>query len=450
MTRKAAVQRIAVLAALAASVTAVAVLLLGGADYRVHARFQNASGLVKGGLVEVAGRKVGTVSKMTVTADGEADVLLSLDDDSVTPLRDGTRATVRALGQAGITSHYVDLSPGPVSARELPDGGVLPTTQTTSMVNLDALLDSFGPVQRTNLRRLIASSADVFAGSGASTFNDMLGRVDPAMREVAATTEQIAGDRASLERVITAGDSAASAIASRRTDLQEALANTTRALEGVAHQRAALADLLDRTPSALAVADRTLADASSAVTALRPTLHDVPAAARPLATLLHRLREVLPEATPVVRRLNDQLPDLRRGLAGLRPLRRPAVRALRSAARALNVARPIVRGARIYGSDFVLGILGGLIGAGAYNHDRWGHYERLDFVQPLQASIGGLGSELLSKHPLIPGILDLRTHQLRRCPGGNVPPAIDGSSPWVADPALCDPSQDIPASVNEP
>jgi phospholipid/cholesterol/gamma-HCH transport system substrate-binding protein len=450
MTAVRSPQRLAGAALLGVAVVAVALVLLSGGGYRLHAHFANASGLVKGGLVQVAGRKVGTVSKIAVTPDGQADVTLSIDAGEVTPLHTGTRATVRALGQAGIANHFVDLAPGPASASALPDGGVLPATQTTSMVNLDALLDSFGPAQRTNLRRLIANSADVFAGSGAPAFNQMLGELDPAVREVNGMTEQLAGDRAALEQVIGAGSRAAGAIDSRRTDLKAALASSTRALEGIAGERRALADALDRAPGVLATAQRTLAHASTAVTALRPALRSVPGAADPLAAFLARLDRVLPRATPVVHDLNAQLPDLRRSLAGLAPLKAPTVRAVRSAGKALDVARPIVRGARFYGSDFVLGILGGLVGAGAFNYNRWGHYERLDFVQPPQTSIAANGAGGLSNRPLIPGILDIRTKQLRRCPGGNVPPAIDGSSPWVADPALCDPSQDIPESVNHP
>src|SRR6202043_144804 len=107
----------------------------------------------------------------------------------------------------------------------------------------------------------------------------------------------------------------------------------------------------------------------------------------------------------------------------------------------LKVARPIVRAARFYGSDFVLGILGGLVGAGASNYSRWGHYERIDFINPPQTVIGGAGSNLLSGVPLLPGIINIRTHLFRRCPGGNVPPAVDGSTPWIPDASLCTPSQ---------
>ncbi|MCW3017059.1 MAG: hypothetical protein JWO02_4151 [Solirubrobacterales bacterium] len=442
--------RYAGLAAVAIAAVAVAVILLHGGSYRIHAHLANASGLVKGGLVQVAGRKVGTVSHITVTPDGQADVTLTLDDKHVVPLHRGTRATVRALGQAGIANHFVDLAPGSRSAPELDDGAVLPTAQTTSMVNLDALLDSFGAPQRRNLRRLIASSAQVFAGSGADVFNRMLGQLDPALAELGGMSGELARDRASIKQVIRSGAAAATAVDSRSGDLKAAIASSATALEAVAGQRTALAGLLDRAPAVLNQARGTLAHAGTALTTLRPALRDVPATAVPLDGFLTRIKAVLPVATPVVARLRRQLPDLRRSLAGLKPLQAPTLRALSSAATALKEARPIVRGARFYGSDFVLGILGGLVGAGSYNYSRWGHYERLDFIQPPQTSITGPGSDLLQHGPLIPDVLDIKTRLLRRCPGGNVPPAIDGSSPWVPDPELCTPSQDIPASVNEP
>jgi phospholipid/cholesterol/gamma-HCH transport system substrate-binding protein len=438
-------------AVVAVGVVVIALLLLRGGGYTVRAHFTNASGLVKGGLVQVAGRKVGSVSEISLSPDGQADIELSLRDDSITPLHQGTRATVRALGQAGITNHFVDLAPGPSSAPEIPEGATLPAQQTVSMVALDALLDSFRPAQRANLRRLIANSADVFAGSGAKWFNSMLGELDPALREVNGMTADLVRDREAVRQVIRSGHRAAAAIDSRRGDLRAAVANTATALGAVARERRALGDLLDRAPAVLDQARGTLTGAGTALTALRPALRDVPAAAKPLGRFLQRSTIVLPRATNVVAELNRQLPGLRRSFDGLRPLRAPTVRALTSAAEALKVSRPIVRAARFYGSDFVIGILGGLVGAGAFNYSRWGHYERLDFIQPPQTSFSGFGLDPLpSSFPLIPGVFDIRTKLFRRCPGGNVPPAIDGSTPWVADESLCDPRQDMPAAVNDP
>lgn len=47
-------------------------------------------------------------------------------------------------------------------------------------------------------------------------------------------------------------------------------------------------------------------------------------------------------------------------------------------------------------------------------------------------------------------LFNVKLKQTRRCPGGNIPTAPDGSNPWVPDPSLCDPDQTPPQSVNEP
>jgi phospholipid/cholesterol/gamma-HCH transport system substrate-binding protein len=446
--------RIANVAAAIALVVVVVVLVLvvtgSGPSYTLHADFANASGLVDGGLVEVAGRDVGSITDVGLTPDGQAEVTMSIGDQSITPLHVGTRASIRALGQAGITNHFVDLSPGAANAATLPSGSTLSTQQTFSMVNYDELLDAFGPAQRTQLDQLIANSADVFAGSGSKYFNGMLSQLDPALAAVDGVSGQLAADRVAIEQVITTGDRAASAIALRDPDLQSAVQSTATALSSVASQRTQLADLLARAPGVLDQGRKTLADAGTALTALRPALKDVIPTAAPLRGFLERLTEILPEATPVVTQLNAELPSLDRSLTGLAGLKSVGTRALRSAATALQVAEPIIRAARFYGSDFVLGILGGLVGAGSYNYSRWGHYERLDFIQPPQTALAGIGANLLTSNPLVPGIIAIKTHLFRRCPGGNVPPAVDGSSPWIPDTSLCTPSEDIPASVNVP
>jgi phospholipid/cholesterol/gamma-HCH transport system substrate-binding protein len=442
---------VVVAAVLVIAVVAVAAIVLGsGNSYTLRAHFTNASGLVDGGLVEIAGRKVGTVTGIGLSANGEAQITLSIDDSSIVPLHVGTRATIRALGQAGITNHFVDLAPGAQGAPVMPSGSTLPIEQTSSMVNYDQLLDAFGPQQRAQLDQLIAHSSQIFAGSGARSFNGMLSQLSPGLAALDGVSVQLAQDRTAIEQLIRTGNTAAGAIASRSGDLQAAVAHTATALGAVATQRAALADLLTRAPAVLNQARGTLSNAGRALNALEPSLRDVLPTAAPLRGFLQRITRILPVATPVVTQLRGELPGLTSSLAGLEPLKQPTVRALGSAATALTAARPIIRAARFYGSDFVLGILGGLVGAGSYNYSRWGHYERLDFIQPPQTALGGIGSNLLTGHPLLPGVINIQTHLLRRCPGGNVPPAVDGSTPWIPDTSLCTPSQDIPASVNVP
>jgi phospholipid/cholesterol/gamma-HCH transport system substrate-binding protein len=82
----------------------------------------------------VAGRNVGSISGIGLTPDGEANITLSIDDPSLTPLHLGTRADIRAVGQGTITNNYVLLYPGANTRPTIPSGSVLPLTQTTGIV----------------------------------------------------------------------------------------------------------------------------------------------------------------------------------------------------------------------------------------------------------------------------------------------------------------------------
>ena len=67
--------RVVALVALAAAIAIIAMLLLGGAGegYEVKARFQNASQLVKGNLVQVGGIRVGRVTELHPEEPVEGD-----------------------------------------------------------------------------------------------------------------------------------------------------------------------------------------------------------------------------------------------------------------------------------------------------------------------------------------------------------------------------------------
>src|SRR3712207_7118699 len=76
------VGRAAAVGALLLAVLAASWLLLGNDDgYTVKARFQAATNVVKGNLVQVGGRKVGTIEDIQLADDGEAELTLKIDDE---------------------------------------------------------------------------------------------------------------------------------------------------------------------------------------------------------------------------------------------------------------------------------------------------------------------------------------------------------------------------------
>lgn len=444
------IARAGTVVALVAALIVIAVVVLGaGGGPRLRARFANAEGLVKGGSVEIAGHQVGKIAGIRLTDDGQALVDMQLDG-GVAPLTRGTRARVRAVGQAGLANRFVELQPGPVGSGALDDGATLPTSQTSSIVDLDALLDSFGPRNRAGLQQLLAESQDVYAGSGARSFNVMLRRLGPATRQVAGVARELALDQRAISELVSTAAQTSEAVSARRDDLGAAVQNTADAFDGLATERRSISDVLRRAPGALEQATSTLDGTRRTAERLQPALRAVPAAAAGLRPVLTSTGPLLDRAHPTLARLNTELPQLDTVLRGVGPLRRPLAAALRSTGVSMRGLRPILKATRFYGPDLILGVFSGLVGITTGEYDARGHYVKVNFIQSYQSATSGPLADLLQQHPIAPSLLNVRTKQTRRCPGGLAAPAPDGSSPWVLGEKYCTAAHDLPASVDEP
>src|SRR5258707_9830929 len=120
------------LAALIAAVFFCAFLLLNSSSgYTVHALVSDAGQIVKGNEVQVGGVPIGSVDAVKLRDGGRsAELDLSIDGSEV-PLHQGTTATIRNPSLTSVAGRYVSLVPGPNSAPEIPDGGDIPTSDTT-------------------------------------------------------------------------------------------------------------------------------------------------------------------------------------------------------------------------------------------------------------------------------------------------------------------------------
>src|SRR5207302_3128200 len=131
------------LGAIGVVIVAVIVLLMsGGKKYQVKAIFTNASQIVSGDQVEVSGNSVGSVSDISLTPNGQAQLTLSINDSTYKPLHEGTHAIIRQASLSGIANRYVDLNLGPGNAPPIPSGGIISTADTTGAVDLDELFNT--------------------------------------------------------------------------------------------------------------------------------------------------------------------------------------------------------------------------------------------------------------------------------------------------------------------
>jgi phospholipid/cholesterol/gamma-HCH transport system substrate-binding protein len=447
----------ALIAIVAAAVLAGLLLLGGGSGgYTVKARFQNASQLVKGNLVQVSGQAVGKVQKIDLTPDGQAEITMSIDEDHA-PLRRGTRAIVRQASLSGIANRYVDLTLPAQGAPQIPDGGTIGQDATTSAVDLDQVFNTFDPQTRKDLQAVFKGSQKQYKGQG-QAMNEGLLYLNPSLSASSKLFNELNRDTPLLERFVVASSKLVTDVADRRDDLAGLVDNLATTTTAIGSEQAALAESIEQLPPFMRRANTTFLNLRAALDDLDPLVEESKPVAKKLRPFMAELRPLARDARPtfadlaeVLRRpgADNDLLELTR----LQPsLRNATVREVeangdkRQAAfpaitRALKDAAPIVASVRPYAPD-ALGWFDDFSHSGIY--DALGAASRVG----IHASAFALANGQLS--PVPPQLRGpafesgAALNQRNRCPGAAEHKNPDGSNPWQPAGVDCDPSQVLP------
>jgi phospholipid/cholesterol/gamma-HCH transport system substrate-binding protein len=436
--------RVAAVAGLIAAAALLAFLMFGGGgNYQVTAVFENAGQLVKGNQVQVGGRPVGTVDQIGLNGDGQAEIKLKIDDDQLTPLRQGTTATIRATSLSGIANRYVSLQPGPNNARKIPSGGRIGADKTTAPVDLDQLFNTLNPSTRKSLQRLIQGSADWYAGRSKQA-SESTKYLSPALSTTSTLTKEIVLDDDVFERFVVDTARTVSALAERRDDLSSLVGNANTTAQAIGDENVALDTTLTRLPNTLRKGNTTLVNLRNTLDDLDPLVAESKPATKHLAQFFRELRPLVADARPTIRDLrrlislrgpDNDLIDLTRKqpkLARLVSIAFPRTEI------ALANSTPLVSYARQYTPDLAAWVT--KFGANsAANYDANGHYAR---IQPIFSGFafndnpaGGTLTPLLANQDRLTGF---SIGNLKRCPGGATQPPPDRSAPVTAPD--CNPS----------
>ena len=405
---------IALLAIVAAAVLAALLLLGGGGGYTAKARFQNASQLVKGNLVQVSGQAVGKVEKIDLTMPAQ-------------------------------------------SAPKIPDGGVIGQDATTSAVDLDQLFNTLDADTRKDLQAVFKGSRKQYAGQG-QAMNEGLMYLNPSLSASSKLFNELNRDTPLLERFVVASSKLVTDVADRQTDLAGVVDNLATTTTAIGSEQAALADAIGQLPPFMRRANTTFLNLRAALDDLDPLVEESKPVAKKLRPFMAELRPLARDARPtfadlaeILRRPgadNDALE-----LTRLQPsLRDATVREVeangkeRQAAfpaitRALKESAPIIASVRPYAPD-ALGWFDDFSHSGIY--DALGAASRVGVHASAFVAAGGLLSpvppELRGAAFEQAAALDQRN----RCPGSADHVNPDGSNPWKPAEVDCDPSQVLP------
>jgi phospholipid/cholesterol/gamma-HCH transport system substrate-binding protein len=434
--------RVAAVAVVLAAVVIVSLLLFtGGSDYTVKVQFLNAGQLVKGNQVQVGGRPIGTVSKISLTEDGLAEIEIKISE--LKPLHEGTTAVIRSTSLSGIANRYVALSLGPNSAKKIDSGGYIRADRTTSPVDLDQLFNTLDAPTRKGLQDIIQGSAAQYKGKVAEA-NLAAHYFNPALSTSSALLRELVRDKVVFEKFVSDSSNVVTDLASRRDDLAQLVGNANQTAGAIARENSSLAETLDLLPETMRQANTTFVNLRSTLTDLTVLVNESKPATKDLARFLRVLRPLVADSKPTIHDLRVLVhkPGPGNDLTDL-TLKAPKLANLTDTVfprsiKALQKTQPVLEYARPYTPDFAGWLT--KFGQSAAPYDANGHYAR---IQPIFNAFQFTNTP--TGPVLTPNagsrLANLQTGKNQRCPGGAMQPPPDGSAPYLETPDFaCDPN----------
>ena len=282
----------------------------GKKTHEVRFAVNNVFGVFEGfDEVRYRGVPAGTIEK--IERDGDQPVLVAKIESQYGPIYRNAQAELRP--QTPLNDMYLDITnPGTPNAGEATSSDTLPENQTTTMVTVPDVLDTFGKSEQQNLYTLLDQLGNGTADGGKrlqQAFVELL----PFLKAAHTLTQQIDYRRAAMKRVIH-----------NTALLTTELGNRDDQLKNLVAQGSATFGALHDESGNL---DATLAELGPTFTQIRSTLDSVNGVVDDVDTGLKSLYPVADRLGPAlgdIRALNDTLGpavrDLRHPVQHLVPL----------------------------------------------------------------------------------------------------------------------------------
>lgn len=304
----------------------------GGGDYKVRAIFDNASFLIPGQDVKVAGAKVGVVEDLDVVRKGDrsfAAIVMRIDKDGFKDFRADAKCAIRL--QSVIGEKLIECSPTeprgageqqPPPLQKVPDGQpgagqyLLPVENTVTPVDADLINN----IQRRPYKERFAILLNELGTGLAARAEDiqvLVKRANPALKEFDEFLKILADQNKELEQLTKNADTVLTAWAKEKESTADFFVQSRIAAQVTAEERRDFERNLEKFPPFL----------------------------RQLGPFMDSFQALSSAMEPVVSDLRVSAPDLSRFLVALGPFSRSSTVALKSLGNTADISRPIIVGA---------------------------------------------------------------------------------------------------------
>jgi len=206
-----------------------------GGTTSYQALFTDATGLLKGDDVRIAGVRVGEVDGVAVARKGNRSVArVTFNVDSDRPVAVSTRAQIRYRNLVG--QRYVALSEGAGSGRALTEHGTIPLRQTQPALDLTVLFNGFKPL----FAALNPQDVNAFAMEIIKTLQGEAGDVNSLLGHTASLTSTLADRDAVIGRTIDNLNAVLGTVDEHGKQLSTLISELQRFVSGLATDRQAI------------------------------------------------------------------------------------------------------------------------------------------------------------------------------------------------------------------
>lgn len=222
--------------------TGVLVVIIGNlsfaasSDYK--AEFVDATGVVKGDDVRIAGVKVGSVKGIEVVDRTRALVTFSVLDES--PITRSTNASIRYRNLVG--QRYISLTQDIGDTDRLSEGDTIPVSQTSPALDLTVLFNGFKPLFQAlspdDINKLSYEIVQVFQGEG--------GTLEGLLASTASVTNTLAERDQVIGALIDNLNEVLDHLGDRDDQLSQLIINFKTFVGGLKQDRGAILDSLDQ------------------------------------------------------------------------------------------------------------------------------------------------------------------------------------------------------------